>query len=882
MEDSDHLFAVPALPSHRSHPDQRDLREQRPRSRVSPHIFQSPSAATSRSEQQNGFQAEPSSYSGHGARSTGENEEPMQYQGNPVPEVSSSASVSEVLQLTTSIAHSFLSTQMASRVYNEFFQTPRDAPLQRSGSVVPWSTPTYGNPRYAQDYHQMTPFSRASSVYSAVPGLLFHSPTGRNPISRGDRNWLLNTVASIQRLPEDPVIVEKQRGRSREADSVDPLDVAGSSKSIEREELEATNHQQDSFEEDGFDLFAGEQGPEISIDDDLMEEPQEGRQDEDVFGPQELYSHHPTREEPPSSHSNEQPPELRRLDQSRDVHLPQVSHEQQLPSSRPLQTVIKESASQQAPRGPPIVLDSWFLGLVPCKQPPSRIVRSHPEAASLTHWVWVEGLKRGDQGQSIQWHSSVIASRVGPDLLQTSSGSLYQVNGPMDRHRAQEQGLSKATAEAFASGFPDEWARVVIKDLSKIEARKAVHFASQAVVVPAYAAEEDRAKHADEWTTADAYDLSIDSDAPNELEIIGNSSDDHGRSQRSAKAGKRRGRASKTKTSAPSKKKAKRAVERDEDDERDAEAVEGEILSQSSTSHHNGRRVSAKPTKQTPKPSAQQEKRKVSKSSSTSAKKKPRTSISREVLMLAKSPFGVMRAVQDAIALRDESDEDELVLSSPPREMRHSPTTDDEDSVGQSGSRSVRRRKSMDDQWWVVSPGVVKRERKDDDEDSLSRSRALAQLKQSRAKPTEIRRPNKAPSQRLFFAEDSSGMDLDTSARESSEAEEEASSSQPSSALKRRTSGSSKGKSPRKVVIKESASTQTSPSQLRGMQPLTSSSGVSSDAHESLVSPARRKSGPQSNTILTDEDLEPGSSSVGRKNRQALPDWDDEEEWDKE
>ncbi|XP_046355818.2 mis18-binding protein 1-like [Haliotis rufescens] len=67
------------------------------------------------------------------------------------------------------------------------------------------------------------------------------------------------------------------------------------------------------------------------------------------------------------------------------------------------------------------------------------------------------------------WHSSVICQRLDQKRVMTSSGSVYQLVGPIQKLDALEAGIPEKIVKAFQNGFPKNWENVLKKYYVDIE-----------------------------------------------------------------------------------------------------------------------------------------------------------------------------------------------------------------------------------------------------------------------------------------------------------------------------------------------------------------------------------------------------------------------------
>ncbi|XP_067680694.1 mis18-binding protein 1-like [Haliotis asinina] len=67
------------------------------------------------------------------------------------------------------------------------------------------------------------------------------------------------------------------------------------------------------------------------------------------------------------------------------------------------------------------------------------------------------------------WHSSVICKRLDQKRVMTSSGSIYQLVGPIQKLDALEAGIPERIVKAFQNGFPKNWENILKKYYVDIE-----------------------------------------------------------------------------------------------------------------------------------------------------------------------------------------------------------------------------------------------------------------------------------------------------------------------------------------------------------------------------------------------------------------------------
>ncbi|BFZ06805.1 hypothetical protein BsWGS_09844 [Bradybaena similaris] len=72
--------------------------------------------------------------------------------------------------------------------------------------------------------------------------------------------------------------------------------------------------------------------------------------------------------------------------------------------------------------------------------------------------VCVEGQK---QGMDDYWHSAAIVEAVRPTVVVTATGSVYRLEGKINKYCTIDNGFSKEVASAFSWGFPRNWSQVI-------------------------------------------------------------------------------------------------------------------------------------------------------------------------------------------------------------------------------------------------------------------------------------------------------------------------------------------------------------------------------------------------------------------------------------
>lgn len=443
--------------------------------------------------------------------------------------------------------------------------------------------------------------------------------------------------------------------------------------------------------------------------------------------------------------------------------------------SHPIEDSQIAAPSASAPTGPPPVrLENWHLTMVDCKEPPGQVVRARKNAATLVRWVYVQGIKT-EAEPPLPWRTSVIAHRVRPDLVQTSSGSTYQLVGPLDRQQTRGNGFSQDTADAFGEGFPEDWIDVLLKDLGELATRQAIaHLSSsqqsppqsQPQSQPSRKASTSTPKAKKVKTTAaprsiqvdpapeapvsilhpdddDMMDFFDDDVAPDELTILATPKAPAAVKKATAKRGRQSTNAdtsSFSKGSAGSAKKvriggvseSRQALQALQDDsstesESDSDAERHTNTAASRKTQRNGQ--STRGQRAAPKVTPPGRKAATPRSGSATslaALNPKQRQVSRELLSLGRSPFGMMKAVKYAIAQASPdlpapiSAARSTATTPSPHKQRltwgKGPEDTDDDSGRGSGRRSSgRARRAPDPKWWIVSPGVIKVEAEEED-----------------------------------------------------------------------------------------------------------------------------------------------------------------------
>ncbi|KAK6734125.1 hypothetical protein RB195_017728 [Necator americanus] len=104
-------------------------------------------------------------------------------------------------------------------------------------------------------------------------------------------------------------------------------------------------------------------------------------------------------------------------------------------------------------------------------------VLNHAERKSIRLWVFkfingedvdsfgvcVEGYRPSDDTETVlrNWHSTAIERRITSSLLQTSSGSVYELRGTIDKDLAHHYGYPAELVELFMNGFPENWKSIL-------------------------------------------------------------------------------------------------------------------------------------------------------------------------------------------------------------------------------------------------------------------------------------------------------------------------------------------------------------------------------------------------------------------------------------
>lgn len=572
-------------------------------------------------------------------------------------------------------------TQIVSRVYHQLSRQPREQYWQqRSGSAVPWTMPAGGRSReHEVDYSPSA--ARAASVSSRY-GQPFGSPKSNRHLTRADVNWLLRAASD---------------NRTGDRGSVKPSSGQG----------HRSDRQTDSASADDRPSSAT---AAIRADDDHQQQ---------HLSPPALPPPHATVTEP-SEQPADDVADMSNIDDSGypdDVMQPDAGE----PMTEPIATSYA-AVSQAVPARPPLVLEDWFLTLTDCASVPKKVASYSAEATSLKKWIYVEGYKVEDGAPTeTQWHSTVIAARVGSHTVQTLSGSLYELKGSIDWHRTRQQGLTEATADAFKDGFPEDWIEVLLRDLTHFDERRLALPGSQDVSQPAsqQMLEEDVEEQA-----------AVEASTPTKRKSGRNSN-----AQGSASA----------KKGASAKKVRIDAHQRVPDDEemhpeRTAEQIMETPARKraSASSSKTNSRASTSRRKSTPSKTP----RSTTSSARSSSTKQSR--VSRELMNLGKSPFGVVRAVRLAMEAAAITDKDTSATpTEEPDDDIDGPegttgSTRDGTGAAESPSRNgatssplqpvsspAGRRSSMRQsrgsghvdgaKWWIVSPGVIKVEAQEDE-----------------------------------------------------------------------------------------------------------------------------------------------------------------------
>lgn len=374
-------------------------------------------------------------------------------------------------------------------------------------------------------------------------------------------------------------------------------------------------------------------------------------------------------------------------------------------------------------------LDNWFLKLVN-QGPPPGVIRMRPEARRLSQWITVSGFKREDENH-MPWNTSAIATIVAADHVQTSSGTVYGLVGPMDQDRTREQGFSAETASAFEDGFPKDWVDILVSDLSQLATAAAQTSASSAHGKPAIAnagdgvEESRRVVHTAEGSLdrppLNDFDEDTVASSPSAGTRSRRSMPGPKQQQRQAKANpspalKKRG--SSPRSAPSSAKRVRLAVPRSDSEKSTSAATQRDRRGWTSPrARASGRRPSAT-TPRSPR-------------SGPAPVFDASRSVPRELSMLTKSPFGVMRAVKSALASSPEIRESDVFTDTPTRPSRSrgrrtseqgadsSPTqwaTADEGETPTMtpGRRSLRSRRVSSGQWWVVPKSEAHDESEDE------------------------------------------------------------------------------------------------------------------------------------------------------------------------
>ncbi|CAG5132529.1 unnamed protein product, partial [Candidula unifasciata] len=80
--------------------------------------------------------------------------------------------------------------------------------------------------------------------------------------------------------------------------------------------------------------------------------------------------------------------------------------------------------------------------------------------------VCVEGQKLG---MDDYWHSAAIVEAVRPTVVVTATGSMYRLEGQINKYCTIDNGFPKGVAKLFTNGFPHNWKQVIKDFYSRLE-----------------------------------------------------------------------------------------------------------------------------------------------------------------------------------------------------------------------------------------------------------------------------------------------------------------------------------------------------------------------------------------------------------------------------
>ncbi|PWN43555.1 hypothetical protein IE81DRAFT_340734 [Ceraceosorus guamensis] len=141
----------------------------------------------------------------------------------------------------------------------------------------------------------------------------------------------------------------------------------------------------------------------------------------------------------------------------------------ELPPTQVRQTDTQPIQSGRVPAPaakPSVALSSWFLTLVSLRRGPSINDRT----GKLSYWFYVEGVRMNADGDEEQWHSSFVHGRKDSRTVNTTSGSLYTLIGPINRDKMSNLGWGNVVISHFEDGFPEDWLDVVCEDIEHRQA----------------------------------------------------------------------------------------------------------------------------------------------------------------------------------------------------------------------------------------------------------------------------------------------------------------------------------------------------------------------------------------------------------------------------
>lgn len=616
--------------------------------------------------------------------------------------------------------------------------------------------------------------NRAASVHigAGPSGTAPWSPA-RHPkpvISESTLSWLRDADDVQPRLvtAEAPDQNAERQGRVDDSVEAPGKEAAATSVFLPRSEEQADNQTTTLREIEGAGVDNGNPVVESPAADEtaLQEFDLAGQQDDRVLEEQ------PGDDQAPAQPTAPSPPPITQRKKGGALEKREATNRPSAADPHEASQVAAPPAS--APTGPPpIRLENWNLTMVDCKEPPGQVVRARKNAASLVRWVYVQGIKT-EAEPPLPWRTSIIAHRLRHDLVQTSSGSTYQLMGPLDRQQTRGNGFSQHTADAFVEGFPEDWIDVLLKDLGELATRQAIaHLSSsqqsppqsQPQAQPSRKAPTSTPKAKKVHTTAaprsvqvdsairppisilqhgddDMMDFFDDDVAPDELTILATPKAPAAVKKAAQKRGRQSTNAdtsSLNRSAAGSAKKVRiggvsesrqalRALGDASSTESESDEGEESHSSSSASRKNQGSGRSARRQRAGPKATAQGTKTATPRSgsaTSAAALNPKQRQVSRELLNLGRSPFGMMKAVKYAIA---QASPDPPAPISAARSTATTPSphkrlswgkgpedTDDDSGRGSGRRSSGRARRAPDPKWWIVSPGVIKVEAEEED-----------------------------------------------------------------------------------------------------------------------------------------------------------------------